>query len=131
MGSRVRWMVSGLSSGESVSVAFVLSLVGGLLILLGGVVSVFWLSWMWSGMMGHMMMGWPGMGLGFPLIGLVSGLMVLIGAFMLSSRPRERAAWGTLIIVFSVTGLLGGGGLLIGSILGIIGGALALTQEAK
>jgi hypothetical protein len=123
--------------------AFVLSLTGGVLMLLGAAIA-----WIWfmsggssfSGMMGGFggmmggyqdMMGSVGMPFGFmaglSLIGLVAGIIVIISAIMLNARPAEHATWGTLILVFSIISFLGMGGFYIGAILGIAGGALALS----
>ncbi len=92
------------------------------------------------GMMGGfrgMMGGYWGMmgGYGFPfgsivglsLIGLISGVLVIIGAVMLDTRPSEHTIWGIIVLVFSIISLLGLGGFFVGAILGIIGGALALS----
>ena len=90
-----------------------------------------------GGMMGGMMGGFTGMmgGFGFPfglmigfmIVGIVAGIIVLIGAFMLNSRPSEHLAWGIVILIFSVISFLGMGGFIIGAILGIAGGALAIS----
>jgi len=121
---------------------FVLSLVGGVLILLGAIVaSIFTfgspviygsMSSSMSGMMGGMNSGmWMGM-MGiypvFSIIGLASGALVILGAVMLYSRPFEKDLWGAVIIAFSILGILGGmGGFMIGLVLGVVGGTLALA----
>jgi predicted benzoate:H+ symporter BenE len=46
-------------------------------------------------------------------------------------RIREHLIWGTVIIVFSAISFLGMGGFFIGSILGIVGGALALSLKPE
>lgn len=124
-------------------IAFIISLTGGILILLAGIVCC---SWFWfgglsfggmmgglGGMMGgyHGMMGSLGvpfslMG-GFSLIGLVSGILTIISAVMLNIRPTEHTGWGVVILVFSIISFLGMGGFLIGAVLGIVGGALAVS----
>jgi len=72
--------------------------------------------------------GFPfGLMAGFMLVGIVAGIIVLIGAFMLNSRPSEHMAWGIVILIFSVISFLGMGGFVIGAILGITGGALAMS----
>ncbi|MEM2270923.1 MAG: DUF6114 domain-containing protein, partial [Nitrososphaerota archaeon] len=58
---------------------------------------------------------------------LISGVVVLTASVMLQSRPAQAQTWGLLMLVFSVIGLLGMGGFVIGSVLGIIAGVLALT----
>jgi hypothetical protein len=75
-----------------------------------------------------------GLGIGFGymgLFGVVFGLIVIVGALMLYSRPSQHTTWGVLIIVFSVLSLFGGmmSGLGLGLILGVIGGALAIIWK--
>ncbi|HWY27841.1 MAG TPA: hypothetical protein VNW25_01145, partial [Candidatus Sulfotelmatobacter sp.] len=62
---------------------------------------------------------------------ILSGILVLVSAVVMSFRSHQYPAWGTIIIVFSVTGLLAGGNFLtgVGSVLGIIGGLLAITYK--
>lgn len=62
-------------------------------------------------------------------LGLVSGIVVLIAAILLRSRPREHTTWGALILVFSILSFPGMGGFFIGAIIGIVGGALALSWK--
>lgn len=64
-------------------------------------------------------------------IGLLLGILVLLGALLLRIKPANKKAWGILIIVFSIPSVITGGGFIIGFILGIIGGALTLTQKKK
>jgi len=128
-----------MSLEERPTTAIVLSLIGGSLMLLSGAIMFMMLmyGWMGFGMMGGYMgmgmMGNIGIPFGFmgslSLIGIVSGILVIIGAVMLSLRPAEHEAWGITILIFSVISLLGMGGFLIGAILGIIGGAFALSLK--
>jgi hypothetical protein len=62
---------------------------------------------------------------------ILSGILVLVSAVVMSFRSHQYPAWGTIIIVFSVTGLFAGGNFLtgVGSVLGIIGGLLAITYK--
>ena len=135
-------------STETRAVApFVLSLIGGVFILLGAIVTSMFtfgsaaivgsMSSSMSGMMGGTN-GQMGMGMMiggmmsvypiFSIIGLASGALVILGAVMLYSRPFEKDLWGAVIIAFSILGIFGGmGGFVIGLVLGIVGGALALA----
>jgi len=131
-------------SAETRAVApFVLSLVGGVFLLVGAIVTSMFVfgSPTIVGSMSGMMGGTNGqMGVGmmiggmmgiypiFSIIGLASGGLVILGALMLYSRPFEKDLWGAVIIAFSILGIFGGmGGLMIGLVLGIVGGALALA----
>ncbi len=131
-----------MTDEERPTTAFVLSLVGGVLILVGGGMMSMTGSFGFGGMMGFGgmggMMGYPGYGmmggLGFGLfglLGLVFGAIVIISAVMLNSKPQEHSTWGMLIVLFSVLSIFGGamGGFGIGLILGLIGGVLAITWK--
>jgi hypothetical protein len=126
------------------STAIILSIVGGALILLGGLVMFAMLvyydgnfgmmNW-FGGMMGgygHMMGGADysyGLTVAFMLAGLVSGAIVIAGALILNAHPSQYITWGIVILIFSVISFLGMGGFFIGAILGIVGGALALSWK--
>jgi len=69
----------------------------------------------------------PALLLGLSTVGLVLGLIVLFGAIMLRLNPAHNRAWGAVVLVFSIPSVIMGGGLIIGFILGIAGGALALS----
>ena len=131
--------------GSEIPVAsFVLSLVGGLLVLVGaGLMMTFSYGAPYFGMMGSyggMMSGYYGMMHGFGYggwfyaagaMGLVSGIAILIGAAMIYTRPNKAPTWGLIVLIFSIVSLFGMGGFIFGAILGIIGGALALTWHSQ
>jgi hypothetical protein len=139
---------------EKPSTAFILSLIGGVFILLGGGTTSMVSNYGnygygygmmggyagyggyggWGGMMGpgFGMMGGLGYGFGFfGVLGLIFGIIVIISAVMLNSKPSEHATWGTLIVIFSALSIFGSamGGFGIGLILGLIGGILAITWK--
>src|SRR2546427_4310875 len=62
---------------------------------------------------------------------ILSGILILVSAVVMSFRFHQYPTWGTIIVVFSVVGLFAGGNSLtgIGSVLGIIGGLLAITYK--
>src|SRR3989304_7157685 len=107
--------------------AFILSLIGGILMLLNGSMSFMMLTYyggdfgfMWGMMGGYMGMmgslGFPfGSFLGLMIVGLVCGIIVTISALMLNSRPAEHRSWGVVILIFSVISFLGMGGFYIGA----------------
>lgn len=124
--------------------SFILSLIGGLIILIDGILgSIYYLSdstfygGFWGGMMGgwHGMMG--GLGLsygyiaGFSLVGLVCGIIVVIGSVMLNIQPADHTSWGIVILAFSIVSFVSMGGFFIGAILGIIGGAFAISWKPR
>src|SRR5437667_7641136 len=131
-----------MNAGEKPVAPFILSLLGGILILLGAfMMSMFafvtgnmmGMTGMMSGTMGGFsgvmaMMMMMGYSFAFTIVGLASGALVILGAVMLYSRPFEKDLWGAVIIAFSILSMLGGmGGYMIGLVLGIVGGVLALA----
>lgn len=134
-----------MSETEKPTAAFILSLLGGIFILIGGGAMSMLGSLMgnygfggmmggygrWSGMMGPAF-GMMGLAFGvMGLVGLVFGAIVIISAIMLNKKPQEHTTWGTLIIIFSAVSIFTGamGGFGIGLILGLIGGILAVTWK--
>ena len=121
-------------SEKTSSSAFALSLVGGILIIFGsilmGLLFSYFQMWM-NGMMGGGMMGGM-MGTmmtgGFFGISLIAGILVILGAVMMNTRPQETTLWGIVVLVFSVRGFTGMGLSIIGAIIGIIGGAMAISK---
>jgi hypothetical protein len=65
------------------------------------------------------------------VIALICGALVLFGAIMLRIKPENKKAWGILITVFSIPSVITGGGFIIGFILGIVGGFLALRKTHR
>ncbi len=136
--------VAAQSTNEVPTASFILSLIGGLLILAGvGMMTTLSFGTPYYGMMGGyygMMGGYYGMmqGLGYggwfygaAAIGLVSGIIVLIGAVMIYVRPSKTPTWGLLVLIFSITSFVGMGGFFVGAILGFVGGILALTWSPQ
>ncbi|MDA4127824.1 MAG: DUF6114 domain-containing protein [Thaumarchaeota archaeon] len=63
-------------------------------------------------------------------VGLVSGFVVIIsGAMLRGGNPAQRTLWGVLIVIFSCLSFFGFGGFVVGAILGIVGGIMALTWK--
>jgi bacteriorhodopsin len=65
------------------------------------------------------------------IVGLVSGVIMVIGAAMLRAYPQEHAMWNTVILIFSVISFVGMGGFFIGTVLGIIGYAFAISYRPR
>lgn len=117
---------------EKPTAAFVLSLIGGIFILLSGLVVAVVL-----GIFGGAISMVPGMEfMGgaialFGLLGLIFGILVIVGAVMMNSGVQSKVKTGSVIVlVFSILSLVTvGGGFLIGFILGLIGSILGLTWK--
>jgi len=125
-----------MSETDRLTTAFIISLIAGILIILGNLYTTMLGITMMGGLGGMMgQQAYGAMG-GTWILGLISGIIVLISAIMLNIRHGMRACctmWGTMILLFSIVSLFGGsmGGFLIGAILGIVGGALALSSRPK
>lgn len=61
--------------------------------------------------------------------GLICGIIVTMSSVLLRLKPAQRQTWGVLVLVFSILGFFGLGGFIVGSILGIVGGILALQWK--
>ncbi len=135
-----------MSYGERPTVAVILSIIGGVLMLVGGSMVFMMLSYNNGGFgimsgFGGMMGGYRGMmdDVGFPfamldglmLVSLVSGILVIVGAVMIDIHPSQSRTWGIIVLIFSIVSFVGMGGFLIGAVLGVAGGALALSWKAK
>lgn len=121
-------------AGEIPTGPFVLSLVSGVLIILGALVPLVFMG-SYTGM--EDMMGGSGPSgiidtdsLAFRILGAVLGGVVLLGAFMLNSRPTQHATWGALVLIFAALSPFGAmGGFMIGMVAGLIGGAWAIAWK--
>lgn len=122
---------------ENRSAQFILSLAGGIIILIGGIVSLIWLV---GGVPQSFdpladlrsIMGeqeFRSFQIRYAVAGLSSGIAVTLTSFMLRMRPQESKRWGIMIIVLSAMSILGMGGFIFGMALGIIGGAIAIIRS--
>jgi hypothetical protein len=132
-----------MQNAEKPMAAFILSLVGGILIFVGSAVSIVWFSvgsapfgGFW-GMMGgwHGMMGSYGVPYDYLLVlsvlGLACGVIVVIGSLMLSLRPLKHVSWGVIVLIFSAVSFVSMGGWFVGAALGIAGGALGIAWRSR
>jgi len=106
--------------------AYLLSLIGGILILVLSIIYAIILAAIAS------LFAAVGFGLGagiavaFAVIAILFGLVVLYFAMKLKSNPQGARTYGVLILVFALISFVGGGGFYIGAILALIGGILAI-----
>ena len=117
--------------GEKPTAAMVLSIIGGIFVLLGGATLAFvgsiisTLNFTGTGTTG------TGVGSGFLLIGIIGviiGLIMIVGGIMINSNPQSHTMWGVIILILSIVSWVTSiGGFFIGFLLGLIGGILAIT----
>ena len=65
------------------------------------------------------------------VLGLVCGVIVVVGSFMLSLRPLEHVSWGVIVLIFSAVSFVSMGGWVMGAALGIAGGALGVAWRSR
>ncbi len=102
--------------------SFILSLIAGIFVLINGLVIAA------LGSVFALIPGLEGLGIAIAIIGLIFGVVILVGASFMNN-PKKLATGSILVLVFSILAIFIGGGFLIGTILGIIGGALGLAKK--
>lgn len=58
------------------------------------------------------------------ILGIITGVLIVVGSILAYLHSRGRAGWGLAIVILSGVSFIGLGGLVVGAVLGIIGGAL-------
>jgi hypothetical protein len=114
---------------------FAISFVAGILILLGGLLLVAMQSFI-NSIIDFIPMPVTIPGIGFAqavfatigAIGLVFGIIVIVGAFLIY-MPGKEIIGGIIVLIFSILSIVALGGFIIGMILGIIGGILGLLKK--
>ncbi len=120
-------------AGDKPIAAMVLSVIGGLLILVYGIINILVASAIGTLGLGDI----PGLDtLGLDLetlvrtigvIGAVLGALVLILGIVMYMKPRSSTALGIIILILSLISIISGGGFLIGLVLGLVGGILGIV----
>ena len=99
--------------------AFVITLVGGALIFGGGLLVLY--SFLLVGTLGQ----YPSF---VPLLGLGTGPAIIALAFVFNRRPSHSAVYGSAVIGLSIASYWSFlGGLFVGLLLGVIGGAMIIA----
>jgi hypothetical protein len=115
--------------GKPANVAFILSIVSGILIVSQGTLRFIRNQWGLELGIGEFRRSMVH-GSGFRIISIVTvllGIIVLLGALLMrNGRTRDG---GITVIAFSALSIMSGGGYLAGLILGVVGGALAISEQ--
>ena len=115
---------------EKPRAAFALSLIGAVIILLGGLAML-----IQGAMNGNALLfaglGDFGVGYAVGVLGLIWGIIALYGAIMMNSSDKSKVRTGAiLVLVFSIISFFGAlAGFYIGFILGLIGAILGLIWK--
>jgi hypothetical protein len=108
--------------------AFVLSLIGGIFILIGGLVTI-----AVGSFIGGLGFGFGGAAIAaFGAVGLICGLLTILGAVWINSGEQGKVRNGSImVLIFSILSLIfaATGGFFIGFLLGLIGAILGLTWK--
>ncbi len=125
----VDYMLGKIARGKGrPTAAFAVTLIGGIVILSGGIV---------TGILGLAVSSVFGFGsvpilvgaYASSVIGLVCGVIVIISSVMLDTKDKARITeWSTVGLIFSVLSLFDLGGFGVGFILGLIGSLLGLSK---
>lgn len=113
--------------GDKPTAAMVLSLIGGLFVIFGGIFLAFVGSLISSlNVTGTGAASSTALGLG--IAGVIMGIIMVVGAFMMYSKPTSAKMWGVIVLILSIISWVTAvGGFFIGFLLGLIGAILALT----
>jgi Family of unknown function (DUF6114)/zinc-ribbon domain len=111
---------------ERPTAPMILSIVGGVFIALAGIAEIAIGSFLSSFAFGFEA---PTFFL-FGALGVALGVLIVVFGALLHSRPENHTWYGILILVFSVVSLTSfGGGFLVGFVLALIGGILAIVWK--
>jgi uncharacterized membrane protein YjjP (DUF1212 family) len=122
---------------EKPLVSFALSLAGGILILIDAILLILLSTLFLTSVViyDHQMINMTSLNPLFiiiPLIGIICSAVVIFGSILINTGDHSKVRLGgILVVIFSVISIIAGGGFLIGLILGLVGGILALVWKPK
>lgn len=122
--------------GEEPTAAFVISLIGGLLITIESVIAIIAIK-LASDIANSMVPGInasisaiSGLVMAVGVLGIVLGIIIVIGSLQIRSGvPNKVRTWSIIVLVLSIISIFTGGGFFIGFILGLVGGILGLVWK--
>jgi len=123
------------TQSSSAPVSVILSMLGGVFVISGGLMLFAMLSWYGT----TMMMGgqWHMYMFTYPrwLTAVVASISILAGGLVMSAsykmyKEPKNKLWGFLIIIGSLASLLSIGGFGLGGILALIGGVMGLSRKS-
>ena len=114
---------------EKPTAGFIMSVISGVFILLGGLVQLS-IALAASKILSFIGVNDAGL-VAASSVGVVIGVVVIALGVVMRSRPRQHLAFGAAIIVLSFVSFYTSffGGFLIGAVLGIVGGALGVAHK--
>ncbi len=121
-----------MAAGNYPNAAYLLSLIGGILILIGGIATAILAAIVGSYAL-NVVPGLAALAIAFGIVALILGVVIVYLALQLKQNARAGAVStnGVIILVLAIVSIfIGGGGFYIGAILAIIGGILALIWKS-
>jgi hypothetical protein len=120
----------GITVVEKPTGAFVLSLIGGVLVVLFALVIIA-IGAFGGAVLGIVGFGWlGGLVIVVGVVHLIFGVLMIVGSIQMNSGvPGNVKTWSIIVLVVSVIGLIMGAGLFIGAILGLVGAILGLVWK--
>jgi hypothetical protein len=134
---------TGSTANRGLAPSSILAIIAGALMIAGIIVGAFILwggdgmmttspGMMDGGMMGGDMMSdsfmWATIW-GVAAIWAGTGAVSIVGGYAIHKNPQSTTIWGIAILISSIVGLVTVGGFIIGPILGIVAGILALVKK--
>ncbi len=108
---------------EKPTAAFVLSLIGGIFVILGAL--------LWIVLGPFLALFSLDLGLGAAMmgaVGLIMGLIIIVGGVMMYVKPEQHVIWGVLVLLLAIVSIpFSFAGAVIGFILTLVGGILGLV----
>jgi len=124
---------------EKPTAAFIMSLIGGIFILIIGIaisalpilgITLGAMTRPFTTMTDHVSLNIIPFVVFMGVLGVIYGVVIIISAVMLYNQPNNHQTWGAVILIFSVLSWFGAaGGLFIGFLLSLIGGILGITWK--
>lgn len=121
---------------RNVSLSVILSMLGGIFIVSGGLMlfamlSLFGSTLMMGGQWHMYMFTYPSwLTAIMATISVLAGGLVMSTSYKMHKEPRNKL-WGLLIVIGSLVSLFGIGGFGIGGVLGLIGGVMGLSRRIQ
>ncbi len=108
------------------SIGFVMTIIGGFLIVLGSLGLSYISAYIWGTSVPPWFAGmpvWAALG-----VGVIFGLFVILSSVLIY-QPGFESMGGILAIVFSVLSIVVLGGFMFGTVLGLLGGLMAILKK--
>jgi MFS family permease len=111
-------------SKEKPTAGFILTLLGGLLILVSGLISVT------AGLLISSVLHISALFIASGSLGIICGAVVIASSVLMHDEEnKKRKNWSVVALVFGILSLVNLGGFLVGFILTLVGGVFGLAHE--